>query len=96
MPQPQNLKKPWASAVFVQFLQSYKTPIAHLFSAVYRGETTPSITIIGAHLVVGGFPPSHLKQMLSLIGSFPIISSGPTGENPKSLRKKHLHSAKLT
>ena len=71
MLQPQNQKKTLASAVFVQFLQSYKTPVTHLFSAVYRGETTPAITIIGAHLVVGGFPPSHSKQMLSLIGSFP-------------------------
>ena len=57
--------------VFVQFLQSYKTPVTHLFSAIYRGERTPSITIIGAHLVVDGFSPSHSKQMLSLIGSFP-------------------------
>ena len=31
------------------------TPITHLFSAIYRGYVTPFTTIVGAHLVGGGF-----------------------------------------
>ena len=64
------------NVVITPLLGGYFTPVTHLFLAIYRGEITPFMTMVGAHLL-----PSFQSSENVTLGTRHALQAHATSKN---------------